>query len=133
MLGHVEEWFYSGLGGINIDFSQKGDARLILRPEVVGKLTSVNTRYQSALGLVESNWRRGTAGTDYDFAVPVNSDATIEVTAASADAVLVNGQPVAKADGVVSSRAVGNRVQIVVGSGRYVIRAPNPQGVASIR
>ncbi len=133
MLGHVEEWFYSGLGGINIDFSQKGDARLILRPEVIGKLASVNARYQSILGLVQCNWRRGATGTDYDFTIPTNSNATIEVTAASADAVLVNGQPVAKAAGVISCREVGKRVQIVVGSGRYVVRASNPQGVASIR
>ena len=133
MLGHVEEWFYRGLGGINIDFSQKGEARLVVRPEVVGKLVWVNTGYQSTMGLVESNWRRGADGTVYDFTIPTNSNATIEVTAESADAVLVNGQPVAKAAGVISSRQVGNKVQIVVGSGRYVIRAPNPPGVASIR
>ncbi len=131
MLGHVEEWFYSGLGGINIDFSQKADARLILRPEVIGKLASVNTSYQSTLGLVQSNWRRGATGTDYDFIIPANSGATIEITAASANAVTVNGMPVAKAGGVISARQNGSRVQIIVGSGRYVIRAPNPPVVAS--
>jgi hypothetical protein len=133
MLGHVEEWFYSGLGGINIDFSQKGEGRLVLRPEVVGKLARVNTRYQSTLGLVQSNWQRAAAGTDYDFTIPENSEATIEVTAALADEVSVNGFPVAKAAGVISTRQVGNKVQIIVGSGRYAVRAPNPPVVASLR
>ena len=133
MLGHVEEWFYSGLGGINIDFSQKGEGRLVLRPEVVGKLARVNTRYQSTLGLVQSNWQRAAAGTDYDFTIPANSEATIEVTAALVDEVSVNGFPVAKAAGVISTRQVGNKVQIIVGSGRYVVRAPNPPVVASLR
>lgn len=133
MLGHVEEWFYSGLGGINIDFAAKGAARLVLRPEVVGKLAWVNTSYQATLGLVESNWKRGASETVYDFSIPANSSATIEITAPFIDAVTINGTFAAKADGVISAREACSKAQIVVGSGRYIIRAPNPPGVTSLR
>ncbi len=47
MLGSAEEWFYRGLGGINFDLSRQGDKRLVLRPQVVGTLSWVRTRYQS--------------------------------------------------------------------------------------
>jgi hypothetical protein len=133
MLGHVEEWFYSGLGGINIDFSSKETPRLVLRPEALQKLAWVKTSYDSAMGFVESNWRRGAAETVYEFTIPANVNAAIEVAAASADAVTVNGVSAAKAGGVSSTRQVGSKLQIVVGSGRYVVRVPNPPGVAALR
>ena len=57
MLGHAEEWFFRGLGGINVDLSAKEPRQLVLRPQPVGKLTSVQTRYESALGPVESGER----------------------------------------------------------------------------
>ena len=133
MLGHVEEWFYSGSGGINIDFAAHGATRLVLRPEVIGKLAWVKTSYQSAMGLVVSNWKRGPSETVYDITVPANSSATIEITGPSIDAVSIDGWPAAKASGVTSTRQVGNKVQIVVGSGRYILRASNPPSVASFR
>ena len=33
MLGHAEEWFYRGLGGINVDFSAQPPRQLVLRPQ----------------------------------------------------------------------------------------------------
>ena len=59
MLGHAEEWFYRGLGGINVDFSAAVSPTARVRPQLVGKLTEVRTRYVSAWGPIESNWRRG--------------------------------------------------------------------------
>jgi hypothetical protein len=119
MLGHAEEWFYRGLGGMEMDLTRKDPRRLVLRPAVVGKVAWVRARYESALGLVESNWRRGAAETVYDFSVPVNTEATIEV---DAGAVTVNGVEAAKAAGVLSVKVEGGRVEIEVGSGSYRVR-----------
>ena len=127
MLGDAEEWFYRGLGGINVDLSAQGAERLVLRPVVAGSLTWVRVRYQSRLGPIESDWRRGPAEIAYDFTIPANSTATIEVPSASVDAVVVNDAPASKAKGVMSTKLVGNTLQIVAGSGRYCIRTPNPQ------
>ena len=126
MLGDAEEWFYRGLGGINVDLSAKGAEQLVLRPAVLSGLTWVRSRYQSALGMVESNWRRGQAETAYDFTIPANSTAIVEVSAASTDGVTVDGVPASKASGVISARMIGNKVQIEVGSGHYRIHAANP-------
>jgi hypothetical protein len=119
MLGHAEEWFYRGLGGMEMDLTRQDPRRLVLRPAVVGKVAWVRARYESALGLVESNWRRGAAETVYDFSVPVNTEATIEV---DAGAVTVNGVEAAKAAGVLSVKVEGGRVEIEVGSGSYRVR-----------
>ena len=119
MLGHAEEWFYRGLGGIEMDLTRQDARRLVVRPTVVGKVAWVRTRYDSALGVVESNWRRGATETEYELNVPVNAEATIEV---AAGAVTVNGVEAAKAAGVVSVRVEGGRVEMEVGSGSYRVR-----------
>jgi alpha-L-rhamnosidase len=126
MLGHAEEWFYRGLGGINIDLSRDGAERLVLRPAIPGKIEWVRTHYRSALGYVESNWQREANETTYTFVIPANATATIELTTSSPETVTVNGAQPSKAPGAISAHVEGNQVKIVVGSGRYEVRAANP-------
>ena len=126
MLGDAEEWFYRGLGGINLDFSAKGAERLILRPAVAGNLAWARSGYRSALGLIESSWQRERGTVQYHFTVPVNSTATIEVVSSSVDAVIVDGVALSKAPGVISEELVSGRVRMIVGSGHYLVRASMP-------
>ncbi len=74
MLGSAEEWFYRGLGGINVDLSREGAERLVLHPAVVGKIAWVRTRYESAMGLIESDWQRGATVTTYSVHGPGERD-----------------------------------------------------------
>lgn len=125
MLGHGEEWFYRGLGGMNIDLSRSGADRLILRPYVAEKIAWVRTGYRSALGTIQSDWRRGVAETEYEFDIPVNASATIEIASASPGNVMVNGVAAAKAPGVLSVVVVAEDARLDVTSGHYRIRAAN--------
>ncbi len=126
MLGDAEEWFYRGLGGIDVDLSREDARRLILRPAIVGKVAWVNARYDSPTGEIVSNWKRGDAATDYSFTIPVNATATLAIDTAWPDAVTVNGAAIAKAAGVISQKTDGKRVEITVGSGVYRVHAANP-------
>jgi len=128
MLGHAEEWFYRGLGGINVDLSAEEPRQLIFRPQLVGKLTSVQTRYVSALGPVESFWKRGPAQTEYAFTIPANAVATVKLTSSSPEALTIDGTAPDKASGVISARIKSDRIELVLGSGHYHISAPNPKG-----
>jgi alpha-L-rhamnosidase len=128
MLGDVEEWFYRGLAGINVDFAAQPTSQLMLRPEVVGNLSWVRGRYVSAWGPVESYWRRGASQTDYEFTIPANATATVELKSASPDRVRVDGLAPDKTPGVLSSKASGDTVKLVIGSGHYRISAPNAAG-----
>ncbi|MGB0081329.1 MAG: family 78 glycoside hydrolase catalytic domain, partial [Terracidiphilus sp.] len=126
MLGSAEEWFYRGLGGINVDLSQKDSIRLILHPVVVGKIQWARAHYRSALGEIESEWHRGTGETVYNFTIPANATATIEIDSAAAGMVTVNGVPPARAAGVLSRLIDGSRFVMTVGSGKYEVHAANP-------
>jgi hypothetical protein len=62
----------------------------------------------------------------YDFSVPINTTATIQLETALPAAVRVNGNAASNARGEISTSIGKDSVQIVVGSGRYRIRAANP-------
>jgi hypothetical protein len=126
MLGDAEEWFYRGLGGMDIDFSRQEAERLVLRPAVLPRIEWVRASYHSAFGLVSSNWRRGVSQTEYEFVIPVNLTATIELATSAPGAVTVNGTQALKARGVISTHIGKDEIQIVLGSGRYRVLAANP-------
>jgi hypothetical protein len=119
MLGHAEEWFYRGLGGISIDHSSESPGRLVFQPQLVGDLNWVRSYYDSTWGRVESNWIRTKNGTEYDFSVPVNVTATIRIQ--SSTPVCVNGVQPNRAEGVMKYSNTGTSIEIVVGSGRYKV------------
>jgi alpha-L-rhamnosidase len=125
MLGHAEEWFYRGLGGIDIDFSRPRDRRLLLRPYAPANIGSAHTLYDSALGPIQSDWMHKGGNTLYFFDIPANTNATVELRTASPSGVTVNKAPPANAAGVLSSREESGKVELVLGSGRYWIQAAN--------
>jgi hypothetical protein len=76
MLGHLEEWFYSGLAGIQPDPAAPGFRHFFLHPQVVGDLEWVRAAWRSARGTIRSEWRRGAAGVEYTFEIPAGATAT---------------------------------------------------------
>ena len=126
MLGSAEEWFYRGLGGINVDLSQKGAKRMVLDPVLVGNIQWARAHYRSSLGEIESEWHRGPAETVYSFTIPANAWAKIEIDTVAPGTVTVNGVRPVQASGVLLPLIDGARFAMTVGSGKYVVRAANP-------
>jgi hypothetical protein len=124
MLGHAEEWFYRGLAGINIDMSLQGPDRLVLRPAVVGKLQWVRAHYRSALGRIDSDWRKQGRTIVYSFSVPAGTTATVELNTPSPQSVTLNGLSLTKAG--IATRVMGHVVRFVVKAGHYEVRAATP-------
>ncbi|MGH9600080.1 MAG: family 78 glycoside hydrolase catalytic domain [Terracidiphilus sp.] len=126
MLGDAEEWFYRGLGGIGVDLARKGADRIVLHPAALDRIAWVRTHYLSALGHIESDWRHGGGTTVYNFVIPVNAMATIELNTSSPRTMTINGVQPSRVPGAISAQIHGDEVRIVVNSGRYEIRAANP-------
>ena len=126
MLGDAEGWFYRGLGGIHVDLARQGASRITLSPAVLAPMQWVRTRYESAFGAIESNWQRDAAKTVYDFTIPANTTATIQLHTANPRSATVNDMEPTEAPGVVSTDFGEDSLTIVAGSGHYRIRAANP-------
>jgi hypothetical protein len=77
MLGHITEWLYAGLAGIQLDPAARGWEKFIINPAIVGDLTWVKAHYDSPYGRIVSHWRRSGSDVTMDIAVPANTTATI--------------------------------------------------------
>ena len=126
MLGDGEEWFYRGLGGIRVDRALPPAQQIALRPAVPAGVDWVRTRYLSSLGPIESGWRRNGSQVVYDFSVPVNSTASIEIQTPNPQTVTINSKAASIAQGVLSLRESLRSLRIEVSSGSYRIVAPAP-------
>jgi hypothetical protein len=81
MLGHIEAWFYRGLGGIQAD--EPGFKHFFLRPEFPKELDWVRTWHESPYGRIVSEWKRQGTKISVTCEVPAGSSAKLEVFGAS--------------------------------------------------
>jgi alpha-L-rhamnosidase len=77
MLGHLTEWLYAGLGGIQLDPSAPGWKKFIINPAIVGDLNWVKTHYDSPYGRIVSHWQRNGRHVTMEVVVPANTTATV--------------------------------------------------------
>jgi alpha-L-rhamnosidase len=109
-LGDISTWFFRALAGINPDVSAPGFGKVIIRPEVVGDLTSAHGETKTMRGLIVSDW---TLASDFTLKVtiPANTTATVYVPALNSNNVV--------ADGATFVRSEGGRQIYEIGSGSY--------------
>jgi hypothetical protein len=77
MLGHLMEWFYSGLGGIYQDKKSIAYSDVIIAPKPVGNISWVKCSYNSIKGMISSDWKI----TEDSFALTIDipSDASAKI------------------------------------------------------
>jgi len=121
MLGHIEEWFYAGLAGIEADSDQ-----ITIKPQPVGDLTWVKTWHETIQGRVESNWKKDAAGFELSVRIPANASASVYLPATSVELVKESDRPISKVEGVRFLRQEGSTVVLDVASGQYVFRVSQP-------
>ena len=126
MLGHVEEWFYTGLAGINPDPVAPGFRKIVIKPQIVGDLNWVKASYESASGLIRSGWRIEKHRLVLDVTIPPNTSAMVYVPTLDATKVTEGGKPVAKANGVEFLRQESGAAVYRVVPGSYRFAVPRP-------
>jgi hypothetical protein len=123
MLGHITEWFYHDLAGIQPDPAGPGFKKIIIDPQPVGDVTWAKAAYDSLHGRIESDWRREGDQFTLSVEIPVNTTATIHVPARSAAAVMEGDSAASESEGVSFLRQEDGRAVFGVGSGRYEFRS----------
>ena len=94
MLGHLMEWFYAGLGGINQSPNSTGFRHLLINPQIVGDLGWVKTSFMTPQGLVKSEWNKIAEGLELNLSVPVNCKADVILPVKAGQRMFVNGSEV---------------------------------------
>ncbi len=114
MLGHLMEWFYSGVGGIRQEEDGIAFNKIKICPEVVGDLTSAKTSYNSPYGIISTNWKKTTTDFTLEVNIPANTKATLYLPTAQKEKI--------KEENNVSFKVLGienGKTKINIGSGNY--------------
>lgn len=119
MLGHLMEWFYSGLGGIRQDESSKAYDQIIIAPQVAGDVTWAETTCNTVHGEIRSSWSTVADGFDLKVRIPVGSQATIVIPARDAGKITENGSLLEDTPILTVIRSEGGKTYIRVSSGEY--------------
>ena len=122
MLGHLMEWFYSGLAGIRPAANAIAFKEIDIRPEPVGDVTYANASVQSPYGLITSRWKREGNGFLLVVDIPANTRANIYLPATPAAIITESGHTVSKNSLLVFAGFRDGRAVYQVGSGKYDFR-----------
>ena len=77
MLGHLMEWFYSGLGGIYQEGNSIAYNEIIIAPKPVGTINWVKCDFNSPNGTISSQWKIEEKTFNLNVEIPENTTATI--------------------------------------------------------
>jgi alpha-L-rhamnosidase len=92
MLGHIMEWFYSGLAGIGQEEGSVGFKLLKIRPQPVGDITSASGTFHTPYGWVSTDWKKQADAFIMTVTIPANSSANVYLPVKSGQAVYINGK-----------------------------------------
>jgi alpha-L-rhamnosidase len=123
MLGHVTEWFYKDLVGIDGDPSGPGFKRIIIKPTPVGDLAWARASYDSVRGKIISHWKREGERFTLEVQIPPNTTAMVFLPSKAGDVISEGGQSVEQSVGVKFLRAEKNSKVLAIESGRYVFES----------
>lgn len=121
MMDHIEEWFYSQLGGIQMqdDAEGMGFHHFNIRPWIPEDMNSMSCSTKSLYGNIVSEYVRTDDGLQYHFTVPANSVATITLPVGN-NKLFENGKEVnTTTSGVRSISYTDSFVTVTVGGGDY--------------
>ena len=113
MLGHIMEWFYSGLAGISQEDNSIAFNHIKIRPQPVGDITHAKGSFHSPYGWITTNWKKTATDFSMEVQIPVNTIATVYVPATTQSTIFINGKSqtgINVKDGV---------AKMQVGSGRW--------------
>ncbi|MCO5947584.1 family 78 glycoside hydrolase catalytic domain [Mucilaginibacter flavidus] len=125
MLGHLMEWFYSGLGGIKPDSNSIAFDKIVIRPEPVGDVTWANASYLSPYGMIANRWKTNGGLFTMQTSIPANSTAVIYLPARKNSVVSENGHSLLNRRDIKILKFENERAVLAVGSGNYSFSVRN--------
>jgi len=122
MLGHLMEWFYESLGGIDQQSNSYGFKEILIKPEMVGDINFANTSYQSPYGQIICNWEKRKDFTLINVEIPANSSATLFLPVNETSIVTEGDKVLGKSSDVQVLKRGNGQLICYIGSGKYSFR-----------
>jgi len=119
MLGHLMEWFYSGLAGISQEKNSVGYHNIVIRPEVVGNVSNANATYLSSYGVIKNAWKKHGKIFQMHTEIPVNSSAVIYLPSGKKSIITEGGKELKQVRDIKVVEYREGKTLVKVGSGSY--------------
>lgn len=123
MLGHLMEWFYSGLAGIRQSVDADGSGRIEIAPEPVGDVNWVNASYKSIYGEILCKWEIRDSEFILNVSIPVNCRATIVIPQGDPDKITESDKPLYSVGNIKIAGRENGKTKLDVSSGSYFFNA----------
>jgi hypothetical protein len=123
MLGHLMEWFYSGIGGIRQAPGSNSYNKIIIYPELIGDLTWAETTYKTIHGDVTCNWKIEKNNILMHIKIPVNSTAIVSIPQTNASYIFDNENLISMIKIIKVLEVSSTRTLLEIPSGEYNFRA----------
>lgn len=127
MLGHLMEWFYTGLGGIRQQDRSIAYKEAIIAPEMPGDVSWVKTSYKTLFGVIISEWERTDDQLSFHIIIPPNVSALIKLPAGRGQTITEAGLPLNVHKDLKMKGYKDGRMVLKAGSGdyRFVVKQGN--------
>ena len=120
MLGHLQEWFFNGIGGISQTDNSIAWKEVCINPQIVSSVNQATTSFISPYGKITCDWK--IVGNKYmlEINIPANSKAVVHLPTTEADKITDYGMPLSKDN----AQVTGNETIFKIGSGHYYFECP---------
>ena len=119
MLGHLMEWFYGGLGGIEQTEKSVAYKEALISPQMVKGIDDVSTDFKTPYGTIVSKWKKTSGGVIVEVEVPVNTSALLVLPVKENGEILENGISIEKMTDVKLILQSAGKATVKLGSGAY--------------
>jgi hypothetical protein len=126
MLGHLMEWFYSGLAGIGQAEDSFGFEKIVIAPQPVGDINWAKTTFRCPYGPITSDWRRESGRFYLNVEIPLNTRARISIPASKLSTITEGGRPVSQVKQIRFLRLEDGRAIFDISSGRFRFESASP-------
>jgi hypothetical protein len=123
MLGHLMEWFYSGIGGIKQSTGSASYKKIIIYPGVVGDLKWAETTYKTIYGDIISNWKIEKNNIIMKVKIPVNCTAIVSIPQTNPNYIFENEILINQIKTVKILEVSSHSTLLEIPSGEYNFRA----------
>ena len=124
MLGHLMEWFYSGVGGIRQHEGSVAYNEIIISPEIVGDLNWADATINTINGKISSGWKIEDNNLTMKIKIPVGCNAVVEIPQSDPSKITESGIQLIDSKEITISGTKGDKTMCEISSGEYIFMTP---------
>jgi alpha-L-rhamnosidase len=125
MLGHLMEWFYSGLAGIKQQTDDTGFSKILIEPQFVEGIDWIKASYKAITGDIVVDWKKEQGKMALQVTIPANTEALVVLPVVDTNLLSLDQKPLNQHKAVKKQYMENGKLKIVLGSGFYMLNWVN--------